>query len=119
MRNAALMLGIIGGIWGMITGFVAWGWTEFVFWFNDVAQGDIPLEDPDRLRIAGLLSPVLAILGGAMVRARPLVSGVLMLISAVGMQWGFGFHFFTMFPIAMAGIGGLLALIAGITGEED
>lgn len=119
MRNAASTLGVIGGIWGMITGFFAWGWTEFVFWFNDVAQGDIPLDDPDRLRIAGLLSPVLAIAGGAMARSRPLPAGALMLVSAIGMQWGFGFHFFTMFPIVMAALGGVLAIIAGVTDEED
>ena len=48
-----------------------------------------------------------------MARARALWGGVLMLISAAGMYYAFGFNVFTMFPIAFAGLGGVLAVAAG------
>ncbi len=48
-----------------------------------------------------------------MARARALWGGVLMLLSAAGMYYGFGFNVFTMFPIVFAALGGILALAAG------
>ena len=48
-----------------------------------------------------------------MARARALWGGILLLISAAGMYYAFGFNVFTMFPICFAGLGGVLALAAG------
>ena len=36
MRNAALTLGVIGGIIGMIVGFFSYGYVEFINWFGPV-----------------------------------------------------------------------------------
>ena len=108
MRNTALMLGVIGGIIGMIVGFFSYGFTELAEAVDLIDQ----VEDVGRIRAASLLSPILAIAGGGMARARPLIGGGLLLVSAAGMYWGFGFNFATMFPIAMVGTGGLLALAA-------
>ncbi len=36
MRNAALILGIIGGILGMFVGFFGYGYTEFINYFGEV-----------------------------------------------------------------------------------
>ena len=47
-----------------------------------------------------------------MARSQAVAGGVLMLLSAAGMYYAFGFGAFTMFPIAMAGVGGVLALAA-------
>jgi len=47
-----------------------------------------------------------------MARSQNLPAGVLMLASAAGIWFAFGFGVFTMFPIAMCGLGGLLALAA-------
>ena len=41
---------------------------------------------------------------GAMARARALWGGILMLLSAGGMYYAFGFNVFTMFPIAFAAL---------------
>ena len=112
MRNAALVLGIIAGIWGMLVGFVGYGYTEFIAWFGEVPDLAHQVEHPGRIRAVALLAPILAIAGGAMARSAALVGGGLLLVSAVGMNWGFGFNVFTMFPIAMAGLGGVLALAA-------
>ncbi|PTN03906.1 hypothetical protein C8N32_101100 [Rhodovulum imhoffii] len=70
------------------------------------------VDNPQLIRAVALVSPILAIAGGAMARARNVPAGVLLFFSAAGMYWGFGFNVFTMFPIAMAALGGLLAILA-------
>lgn len=114
MRNAGLILGIIAGMVGMIVGFFASGYLMFVDWVSsevDPQQTFFLLPDnPDLWRAAGLIAPVLAIAGGAMAHSQRYLGSALMLVSAVGMAVAFGFGIFTMFPIAMAGLGGLLVL---------
>ncbi len=118
MRNAALVLGIIGGILGMIVGFFGYGYVEFVEWFGEVPDLAEQVDNPDLIQAASILSPILALAGGAMARARALWGGVLMLISAAGMYYAFGFGVFTMFPIALTGLGGILGVAAGRPDEE-
>lgn len=113
MRNAALMLGIIGGIIGMIVGFFSYGYTEMIDRYGEVEGLFEQVNSPEIIRAASFVSPLLAIAGGAMARARALWGGVLMLLSAAGMVYAFGFNAFTMFPIGFVGIGGLLAIAAG------
>ena len=112
MRNAALTLGVIAGIIGMFVGFFSYGYTEFIDWFGEVPDIAEQVDNVQLIRAISLLAPLLAIAGGAMARSQAMVGGILMLLSAAGMLWGFGFGVFTMFPIAMAALGGLLALIA-------
>lgn len=112
MRNAALTLGIIAGIWGMVVGFFGYGYTELIDRIGEIPDLASQVDHPGRVRAMALISPVLAIAGGAMARSQALVAGLLLLASAAGMYWAFGFGVFTMFPIAMAGLGGLLALAA-------
>ena len=54
----------------------------------------------------------------AMARARALWAGILLLISTAGMYYAFGFGVFTMFPLALTGLAGILALAAGRPDEE-
>ena len=68
---------------------------------------------PELVRIMSILSPLMAIAGGAMAKMRALWGGGLLILSAIGMYAAFGFNVFTMFPIAFAGLGGVLALAAG------
>ena len=112
MRNAALMLGVIGGLVGMVVGFFSYGYTEFIAWFGEVPNVAEQVDNVPLIRSVSLLSPLLAIAGGAMARSRAELGGVLLIVSAAGMYYGFGFGVFTMFPIAMCGLGGLLALSA-------
>jgi len=112
MRNAALVLGIIGGTIGLIVGFFSYGYTEVINAFGEIPNLAEQVNNVDRIRAISLVSPILAIGGGAMARSRAGIGGVLLLVSAAGMYWGFGFNAFTMFPIAMAGLAGLLALTA-------
>ncbi|MDF1715774.1 MAG: hypothetical protein P1U75_03725 [Antarcticimicrobium sp.] len=113
MRNAALVLGLIGGIVGMIVGFFSYGYTQAVEHFGEIEGLAEQVARVEVIRTASLLSPLLAIAGGAMARARALWGGVLMLLSTAGMYYAFGFNVFTMFPIAFVGLGGVLALAAG------
>jgi hypothetical protein len=113
MRNAALVLGLIGGIWAMLVGFFVYGYVEFVDWFGEVPDLARQVEDPALFRTVSILSPLLAIAGAAMARARALWGGILMLLAAGGIYHAFGFGVFTMFPIAFCGLAGVLALAAG------
>lgn len=125
MLNAAMVLGIIGGIVGMFVGFFGYGFAELWSWifgvFSDVEaqtgfQADIgqPPDDPMITKAISIASPILGIAGGAMAPSRPGLGAVLLLVSAGGMFYGFGFGVFTMFPIAMCGLAGLLALPAAL-----
>ncbi len=118
MRNAALMLGVIGGIIGMFVGFFSWGYTEVVDKVGEIDGVATQVENIGLVRFGALGGPLLAIAGGAMARARALWGGILMSVSAVLMYSAFGFGIFTMFPIAFVGLGGLLALLAGKPDEE-
>ncbi|NHX27391.1 hypothetical protein HA397_25870 [Escherichia coli] len=112
MRNAALTLGVIAGVIGLIVGFFSYGYTVFIEEFGEVGDIAHQVDNIALVRGAALISPILAIAGGAMARSQNIAAGVLLLASAAGMMWAFGFGVFTMFPIAMAGLGGLLALAA-------
>lgn len=113
MRNAALTLGIIAGIIGMIIGFFGWGYVELTDRYSEVGDTFGHVNNEQLVKVAGLLSPMLAIAGGAMARSRALWGGGLLILSAIGMYAAFGFNAFTMFPISFAGLGGVLAIAAG------
>lgn len=119
MKNAAVILGIIGGILGMLTGFFAYGYVEFVGWFDTQVEQDLFREPAhaQRLKIVGIASPVLAIAGGAMANPRPAIGAALLVLSVAGMVWAFGFGVFTMFPIVMTGLAALFALLGLATKE--
>lgn len=119
MKNAAVILGVIAGVLGMIVGFFVYGYIEFVDWFS-AETGVDALERPEhsgRLQMIGFLSPILAIAGGAMSNPRPLIGAVLLAASAAGMYWGLGFGVFTMFPIAMSALAAVLGVLGLATRE--
>jgi hypothetical protein len=118
MRNTALILGVISGLWGMLIGFIAYGYTVLF----DTVDAKLPdqdilnqLDDVGVIRAMSLLAPVLALVGGGLVHARPTWSGPLLLLSAAGMYWGFEWRFWTMFPITLCAIAGILAILAAYT----
>lgn len=124
MRNAAMILGIIGGVTGMAVGFFGYGFAEVWSWLASQAQQvevhtgvDIgqPVGQPQEplvTRMLALASPILGITGGALVASSAGVAAILLAASAVGMYLGFGFGVFTMFPIAMCGVAAALAALA-------
>lgn len=112
MRNAALTLGVIAGLLGLVVGFFSYGYTVAIDTFGEVPDLAEQVGNVGLIRAVSLIAPILAIAGGAMARSQNIAAGVLLLVSAVGMYWGFGFGVFTMFPIAMSALGGILALAA-------
>ncbi|MFU8862761.1 MAG: hypothetical protein ACNA7O_02525 [Rhodobacterales bacterium] len=113
MRNAALVLGIIGGLMAMLVGFFSYGYTEAVNRYGEIEGLFEQVANIEVIRAASFLSPLLAIAGGAMAKVRALWGGVLLLLSAGGMYYAFGFNVFTMFPIGFCLVAGVLALAAG------
>ncbi|WP_373352902.1 hypothetical protein [Pseudoroseicyclus sp. CXY001] len=117
MRNAALVLGIIAGLIGLLVGLFGFGWTELTRVHPEAARF-LDFENEGLVRAASILAPVLAIAGGAMARALALWGGVLLLFSAALLYAGFGFNVATLFPITMAALAGVLAIAAGKPDEE-
>ena len=113
MRNAASVLGLIGGLIGIVVGLFGFGYAELSERHSEVGEIFGFLENPGFIRFASFIAPLLAIAGGAMAKARALWGGILMLISAGLMYYSFGFNVFTMFPIGFVAVGGILAIAAG------
>lgn len=120
MRNAAMLLGVIGGLVGMVVGFFAYGFAWLGEMFEDfsraafeVGVGEI-VEDPLTSKLVGLFAPILAIAGGAMAPSRPFVAAVLLGLSSAGMFYAFDFNPFTMFPVGMCATAFLLALLGAL-----
>ena len=112
MRNAALVLGVIGGIWAMFVGFFGFGYTTLIEQHGEIGDLARQVDHPGVIKAASFLAPLLAIAGAAMARSQNMAAGVLMLAACVAIWLAFGFNVFTMFPIGMCGLGGVLALAA-------
>lgn len=113
MRTAAMLLGIIGGLFAMIIGFFSYGYTELSSSHAALAETFGAVENADLIRGASFFAPLLAIAGGAMALSRALWGGVLLLGAGGLIYYAFGFGVFTMFPIGFCLTAGLLALAAG------
>jgi len=118
MRNAALVLGLIGGLLALMMGFFVYGYVEFIEWFGPVPDLAEQVEDPGLKQATAILSPLLAIAGAAMARARALWGGGLLLLASAGLYHAFGIGVFTVFPLAFCGLAGVLAIAAGRPDEE-
>mgnify|MGYP001826329110 FL=1 len=97
----------------MIVGFFSFGYVEAIEKYGEIEGLAEQVANVGLVQVVAILSPMLAIAGGAMARARALAGGLLMGLSAVGMYAAFGFNVFTMFPIAFAGLGAVLGIAAG------
>ncbi|QQA41623.1 hypothetical protein [Pelagovum pacificum] len=113
MRNAALVLGLIAGLIGIVVGMIGYGYAEVTARSAEFAEVFGLLDRPDFIRFASFFAPLFAIAGGAMAKARALWGGVLLIASAALFYGAFGFNVGTMFPIGFAALAGLLAIAAG------
>ncbi len=112
MRNAAMVLGLIAGLIGMIVGLFGFGYAELSEARPEITDF-FALENPAFIRVASFMAPLLAIAGGAMAKARALWGGGLMIAAAALFYAAFGFNVGTMFPIGFAALGGILGVAAG------
>ncbi|WP_296419031.1 hypothetical protein [Pseudooctadecabacter sp.] len=116
MRNAAGVLGLIGGLIGIFVGLFGFAAVEFS---NRVPEAQATLFDnPGFVQFASFIAPLLCIAGGAMAKSRALWGGIAMVLGAGAFYAAFGFNVATMFPIGFAGLGGLLAIAAGKPDED-
>jgi len=113
MRNGALVLGIIGGVLALVIGFFSFGYTEAIDKYGEIEGLAEQVDKVGLVRTVSFLAPILAIAGAAMARMRALWGGVLLLIASALMFYAFNFNVFTMFPIGMTGVAGILAVAAG------
>ncbi|OAO08296.1 hypothetical protein, partial [Roseovarius indicus] len=101
MRNAALLLGVIGGVLALIVGFFIYGYTVFIDEYGEIDGLAYQVDRVGLSRTVAFVAPLLAIAGGGMARIRALWGGALLLVSAGLMLYAFDFGVFTMFPIGM------------------
>lgn len=112
MRNAAFILGMIGGLIGILVSLFGWGYTSFAEAQPDIARTLGLFENPGIVKAASFFAPLLAIGGAAMSRDRALWGGIAMIIGAGAFYVGFGFNVATLFPIGFVGLAGVLAIAA-------
>ena len=113
MRNAASVLGIIGGLMALVIGFFSYGYTEAIDRFGEIEGLAHQVGNVGLIRVVSFGAPLLAIAGGAMSKARALWGGIMLLISCAAILYAFDFNVFTMFPIGFIGLAGVLAIAAG------
>ena len=117
MRNAATVLGMIGGILALIMGIFSFGYTEALGRWEEL-QEVLPVPgNVELLRAMSVVAPILAIAGAGMARYRALWGGILLVVSAVAIYLTFS-NFFAIFPAAMCGLAGIFAIAAGRPDEE-
>jgi hypothetical protein len=111
MRTAAMVLGIIGGVVALIIGIGAWTCGSMAYWITTGAGGEAE-HAGTMLGIWGFVVFILAIValvGGALSRTKPVVASILMFIGGIG---GFiAASWFWLFPAVLLIIGAILALI--------
>lgn len=104
MSTAALILGLLGGLFGLLIGL-------FGYSIAGIA-GAGGASGAGVFQLISIAIPIASLVGGGMAKANPAVAGILMLISAGGMLWLFGFNFFTAIPLVLSALGGAIALAA-------
>lgn len=120
MRNAAMVLGILGGVGGGIVGFFGYLFAWFDENYQEITdaarEAGIGAEmlDPTVLKLLSFAAPTLAIAGGAMAPSRPIIAAILLGLSAFGMFHAFGFGLFTGFPLSMCVLAALLAVLGAV-----
>ncbi|THH37044.1 hypothetical protein E4Z66_08885 [Aliishimia ponticola] len=113
MRNAALTMGIIGGLIAMVIGFFGYGYTQVAERHAEVGELFGQFDNVQLVRVASFIAPLLALAGGGMAKVRALWGGILLIAAGALMYLAYGFSAFTMFPIGLCVLGGIFALAAG------
>ena len=101
MRTGAMVCGIIGGLVGLVIGMFGAGVGAMASAAGAAGAG--------MLQLVSIGIPVASIVGAALSKANAFLAGLLMAVSAAGMAFVFGVNAFTGIPLALSGIGALLA----------
>lgn len=106
MRAGALILGILGGLGALSLGFVAYLFGGFIGFApaNAAAAGTI--------KFFAVVIPLVALVGAAIVMAKPVVGGLLMIASALALFFTLGFGVFTFTTEILIAVGGTIGLLS-------
>src|SRR5262245_19402968 len=104
MKTGAMICGIIGGVFSLLFGIFGAG-------VGAVAQA-AGEKSAELFQVVSVVSPVAGIVGGAIVKANAVLAGLLMVASVLGIAYNFGVNAFTGIPLALTGVGALLAFIS-------
>ena len=92
MKTGALVLGIIGGLVALFLGMVGYG----ISGLADVTDGTGGI-----FRFWRIVLQVTALIGGGILKAKPIIGSALMAVAAVGIVLVLGFHFFSLVPVVL------------------
>lgn len=104
MAIAALILGILGGLFGLLLALFGYSMASFA--------GALGASGVGFFKLLSMAIPVASFVGGGLAITKPLAAGILMLVSATLALLLFGFNFFTFLAVVLSGVGGVLALVA-------
>ena len=111
MRIAALIIGVIGGIFGLIS--VIFGFTVAGLGSATEAEGAGTMMN---LVFAGLVFCLLGFLGSGLVMAKPLAGAIILLVSALGALISMSFFAIIVSPLFL--IAAILAFFGRNSGAE-
>ncbi len=103
MKTGALILGIIGGLVALSYGLLGFGLGSLA----DASQAGSGAV----FKLLSIGLPVAALVGGGMVKAKPVVGAALMAIAAIGIVLILGFNFFSLIPVVLLGVGAFLGFL--------
>ncbi|MGC4379335.1 DUF4064 domain-containing protein [Fictibacillus sp. Mic-4] len=104
MRTAEFVFGLLGGVFGIAASVFALILGEIDASINGTGTSSI-----FEIGAVALVLSLIAIAGAIIVKSRPTIGGILMLVSAVGGLMSI--VLFYLLPALLLGIGGLMALI--------
>jgi hypothetical protein len=110
MKIGALILGIIGSLYALLLGSFGYAVGGAMSYFDPNAQ--VGGFDGGMIKFFSVTLPIVGLVGGGIVYASPLLAGVLLLGSDVGILITIGLNSATFIPAILMGIGGFLAISA-------
>ena len=109
MKNLPLIMGVIGGAFGL--------WTGFAFYGADYAAAFSSFKS--FFHVTGTLVPVLAIIGGLISPKKPSLGAVLMIGAALAMLPIFGLKWHTVMAVTFCAAGGVAATLQTDSTHEE
>ncbi len=109
MKNLPMILGIVGGAFGL--------WAGFTFYGADYAAAFSSFKA--FFHVTGTLVPVLAIIGGLIATKKPSLGAVLMIGAALAMLPIFGLKWHTVMAVTFCAAGGVAATLQTDSTHEE
>lgn len=109
MKNIALALGVIGGVFGLWAGFAYYG-ADYAAAFSSFKSF---------FHVTGTLVPVLAVIGGLLSPKKPSLGAVLMIGAALAMLPIFGLKWHTILAVTFCAAGGIAATLQTDSTHEE